>query len=176
MTHLYQALLGPDWASLAPITRHLHSPDPMVLLEGRVDIVRGANPIAAMIAGILGLPRAGQQQSALVKVSVKDSGELLERWYDGRHFATYQDRSGCNLTERFGSFALQFVLRVEAGSLHFDPAGVKLWGVGLPNSVAPAIAATERAQAETHIFDVSLSLPLVGLIIHYRGELKAVTD
>lgn len=176
MTHLYQALLGSDWAILAPVTRHLHSPDPTVLLEGRVDIVRGTNPLAAMVAGLLGLPRAGRQQSALVKVSAMGSGELLERWYGGRHFATFQDRSGPCLAERFGPFELRFTLRVEDGVLNFDPAGVKLWGVGLPRPVSPTIDATERADADTHIFDVSLSLPLIGLIIHYRGGLAVATD
>ncbi|WP_417487087.1 DUF4166 domain-containing protein [Maricaulis sp.] len=176
MTHLYKALLGPDWETLSPVTRHLHSPDPIVLLEGRVDVVRGANPLARLIARILGLPRAGQRQSALVKVSTAGSGELLERWYDGRHFATVQGRSGVCLTERFGPFKLRFTLRVDAGVLHFDQAGVALWGVELPGPVSPKISATERAEAETHLFDVALSLPLVGLIIHYRGRLGVAAD
>ncbi|WP_323760867.1 DUF4166 domain-containing protein [Maricaulis sp.] len=176
MTHLYQALLGPDWAALAPVTRHLHSPDPTVLLEGRVDIVRGRNPLARLIATLLGLPRSGPQQSALVKVSAVESGELLERWYGGRHFATLKGRSGPYLTERFGPFELRFALRVEAGILRFDPSGVRLWGLSLPSTVSPSVTATEGAVSDAHVFDVSLRLPLIGLVVHYRGKLAVATD
>lgn len=125
MTHLYQALLGSDWSLLAPVTRALHSPDSTVLFEGTVDIVRGSRPLAPLIAGILGLPKAGRQQPALVKVSKSGAGELLERWYDGRHFSTWQGRTAGLLTERFGPFGLSFRLRLANEVLHFDRQGLR---------------------------------------------------
>ncbi|ABI67165.1 MAG: hypothetical protein ACJAU5_001236 [Maricaulis maris] len=176
MTHLYQALLGSDWSLLAPVTRALHSPDSTVLFEGTVDIVRGSRPLAPLIAGILGLPKAGRQQPALVKVSKSGAGELLERWYDGRHFSTWQGRAAGLLTERFGPFGLSFRLRLADEVLHFDRQGVTLWGIRLPEALSPRVVANERSAGDRHVFDVALSLPLVGLIVQYRGELVAATD
>ena len=176
MTHLYQALLGPDWAKLAAVTQELHSPDPAVLFEGRVEIIRGRHPLADLVAALLGLPKSGRELPALVRVSRLDGDELLERWYDGRYFATRQARSAGRLTERIGPFTLAFDLRLEAGALVFDQAGVTLWSLSLPHILWPRIRAREGADGQAHLFDVALSLPLVGLIVRYRGRLEQASD
>jgi len=176
MTHLYQALLGPDWDQLTAVTRRLHSPDPVVLFEGRVDIIRGRNPLASMFAVLLGLPKAGLDLPALVRISRVDGEELLERWYDGRHFATRQGRAAGQLTERFGPFSLAFGLRLEDGVLMFDQASVTLWSIALPRVLRPRIRARESADGKAHLFDVALKLPLIGPVVRYRGRLEEAPD
>jgi len=176
MTHLYQALLGQDWDKLAAVTQRLHSPDPVALFEGRVDIVRGRNPFASMFAAILGLPKPGRDLPALVRVSRIDGGELLERWYDGRHFATRQGRLAGRLTERFGPFSLAFGLRHDEGELVFDQVGVKLWSLALPRALWPRIRARERADGHAHLFDVALCMPLIGRVVRYQGRLEVAVD
>ncbi len=176
MTHLYQALLGSGWPRLAAVTHRLHSPDPVVLFEGRVTITRGRNPFAGFIAAILGLPKAGDDMPALVRVSRVDGGELWERWYDGRHFATRQGRSAGQLTEEFGPFSLFFELQCDDDRLVFEQVGAKLWSLVLPPALWPRIRAREGAQGPTHIFNVALSLPLIGLVVAYRGRLEEATD
>ncbi|WP_291843633.1 DUF4166 domain-containing protein [Maricaulis sp.] len=176
MSHLYQALLGSAWECLPEATRQLHSPDPAVLLEGRVDIERGANPLAGLLAFGIGLPRSGIDQPALVRVSREPDGELLERWYDGRHFATWQGREAGLLVERFGPFLLRFELQMEADTLQFRQHSVACWGIELPGWLAPAIRASERGDAVSHRFDVALRLPLLGQIIRYQGEVRLAAD
>ncbi|WP_143742991.1 DUF4166 domain-containing protein [Maricaulis sp. W15] len=176
MSHLYQALLGRDWDSLPAVTRLLHAPDPAILLEGHVDIERGGNPVAHLVAMLLGLPRAGAGQPALVRVSRDGDGELLERWYDGRHFATWQGREAGLLVERFGPFRLSFALAMDAGVLRFRQRDVALWGIALPQVLAPTIVASERGDVQSHRFDVMLRLPLLGQIIRYRGELRPAEE
>lgn len=176
--HLYEVLLGPSWAVLPAITRALHSPAPRSGFAGRAEIRRGDNAVAAWMAGMLGLPEAGADVPARVEVSrtrdrAQGSGELLERWYDGRHFATLQYARAGLLCERFGPFTLKFRLSASESGIDFHRAGVAVWGVPLPGFLAPRVTATERADGEVHRFDVRLDLPIVGLIIAYRGRLEA---
>lgn len=180
--HLYEDLLGPSWAALPAITRALHSPAPRSGFSGRADIRRGGNAVARWMAGMLGLPEAGADVPARVEVSrtvgrrgsrKQDNGELLERWYDGRHFATLQYARAGLLCERFGPFTLKFRLSASENGIDFHRAGVALWGVPLPGVLAPRVTASERAEGEVHRFDVRLDLPFVGLIIAYRGRLEA---
>lgn len=176
--HLYEELLGPSWAVLPAITRALHSPAPRSGFSGRAEIRRGDNAVARWMAGMLGLPEAGADVPARVEVSrtggrTGSTSELLERWYDGRHFATLQYAGAGLLCERFGPFTLKFQLSANENGIDFRRAGVALWGVPLPGLLAPRVTASERAEGEVHLFDVRLDLPVVGLVIAYRGRLEA---
>lgn len=176
--HLYEELLGPSWAELPAITRALHSPAPRSGFSGRAEIRRGNNAVARWMAGMLGLPEADADVPARVEVSRTEgrkhgNGELLERWYDGRHFATLQYAGAGLLCERFGPFTLKFRLSASESGIDFHRAGVAVWGVPLPDCLAPRVTASERAEGEVHRFDVRLDLPNVGLVIAYRGRLEA---
>jgi hypothetical protein len=174
---LYARLLGPDWLLLPAITRALHQPEPEALFEGRADIRRGSNLLARLMASLLGLPEAGSAVETLVKVSrTDDGGELLERWYGHRHFATWQGARDGLLIERFGPFELRFRLSGHEAGIDFHQIGVSLWGLGLPRALAPQVRASERADGDVHCFDVSLSLPGVGLIVAYKGRLERAVD
>jgi hypothetical protein len=174
---LYARLLGPDWLLLPAITRALHQPEPAALFEGRADIRRGTNPLARLIAALLGLPEAGPDIEAMVKVSrTEDGGELLERWYGHRHFATWQGERDGRLIERFGPFELRFRLSGHETGIDFNQMGVSLWGLDLPRVLAPQVRASERADGDVHCFDVAMSLPGVGLIVAYQGRLERASD
>lgn len=176
-THVYEALLGRSWQDLPDVTRMLHSPDPVVRFRGEADIRRGHRRAATLIADMLGLPEAGQAIAADVRVSAAPDGqEWLERWYDGRRFATLQYGRAGLLHERFGPFTLMFKLEGSVNGITFRRRGVRLWGVPLPSVLAPRITATERADGDCHLFDVELKLPLIGRIIAYRGRLKPLPD
>jgi Domain of unknown function (DUF4166) len=51
--------------------------------------------------------------------------------------------------------------------------GGRAFGVPLPRMLLPRIVASERAEAERHLFDVEISLPRVGRVVHYHGWLAA---
>ena len=172
--HLYERLLGASWARLPDVTRALHAPDGAVLFEGEADIDRGRSFMARLCTAALRLPAAGRSVSARVKTTREDDGELLERWFAGRRFATLQGADEGRLVERFGPFRLSF--RIEGGEagIVFHQTGVTVWGIPIPRALAPRVEACEQADAETHIFDVRLSMPGIGEIVRYRGRLRQV--
>ena len=109
---------------------------------------------------------------ARVSVNRSGSGELLERWYAGRRFATLQRAAGGLLVEDFGPFCLSFRLIGGADGIRFHQTGVRLWGLALPGWMAPRVEASERAAGDAHHFDVHLTLPGLGTIIRYSGRLR----
>ncbi|WP_417481166.1 DUF4166 domain-containing protein [Maricaulis sp.] len=178
---LYQRLLGAGWGSLPPVTRALHAPDPVALFEGRADISRGSHPLARLAAGLLRLPQAGIGVPARIMVSRAGEGELLERWYQGRRFATVQGERAGLLHERFGPLRLGFRLTASPEGIDFHQQRVALWFIPLPSWLAPRVQARERFEPgvngaeDAHLFDVRLTLPGIGLVIAYRGRLLPVS-
>lgn len=170
--HLYEQILGVSWAELPESTRFLHSPAPVCELCGHADIQRGGNALAELLASTLGLPLAGTAVPTRVRVTARDGGELLERWYAGQRFATWQWVKDSLLLEQFGPFTLAFALTGSEAGIAFQLYRVRLWGMPLPKGLRPHITASERSKSGAHLFDVELRLPLVGRIVRYAGSLR----
>jgi hypothetical protein len=76
------------------------------------------------------------------------------------------------LTERFGPFSLAMALVWEEGRLKFV---IRRWRLGplvLPLWLAPLSTTHESVVDGRFNFDVGISLPLIGLVVRYRGWLK----
>ena len=82
------------------------------------------------------------------------------------------ERNG-QLEERLGPMCFRFALRVENQATVWTLVGVKLLGLlPLPLAWFRGVGARESAQSGRYHFDVSAALPVVGLLIHYRGWLS----
>ncbi|MDZ5650529.1 DUF4166 domain-containing protein [Nitrospirillum sp. BR 11828] len=121
-----------------------------------------------------------------VSVTLTRTPEGGERWvrdFGGRRFASRLDagqgRNTHMVVERFGPAAYAQALVSDGGA---DGGTVRLvlrqWtllGLPLPLWLAPRSDATETAEptpdGERFRFDVRISHPLAGLIVHYRGWL-----
>jgi hypothetical protein len=174
----YQRALGESWAVIPDVTRQLHSPDPVVVFEGRADISRSRNPLAGLAADLMGLPRAGMDVPARITVTRSANGETLKRDYGGRVFETHQqvrqDGAQIVLIETIGPFRFHFRLTGHEDGIDFHLLRAHLWGLPLPGWLAPRMRACERADGNAHIFDVASALPLIGEIVSYRGRLVRI--
>ncbi|MEP1327199.1 DUF4166 domain-containing protein [Pseudophaeobacter sp.] len=82
---------------------------------------------------------------------------------------SYDRRRGCAV-ERFGPFAIDLTLEVKVDDLLVRVIGARIFGLPLPGWMNPRSAAREFATAQGQFgFDISASLPLVGLLIRYQG-------
>ena len=72
---------------------------------------------------------------------------------------------------------MAFLLDVKAteSGLGLELRRVSLLGLPIPRGLWPRVKAQERVVDGTFAFDVALSLPVVGLMIHYRGTLRENT-
>jgi hypothetical protein len=76
------------------------------------------------------------------------------------------------MTERFGLLNFELALSVEDGKLHFPVSGGSCLGVPIPNFLLPKSDTFEFIDSQGRAcFDVSISLPLAGHVVTYRGWL-----
>ncbi|WP_416235343.1 DUF4166 domain-containing protein [Nitrospirillum sp. BR 11164] len=106
-------------------------------------------------------------------------GELWVRDFAGRRFASRQSlgrgRDAHLVVESFGPAAFAMALVADADGVTLVLRRWTLFGLPLPLWLAPRSAATETVAStpdgDRFHFDVRLSHPLAGLIVHYRGWL-----
>jgi hypothetical protein len=75
------------------------------------------------------------------------------------------------LAERLGAMTLVFVLKAVAGRIEWRVAGARFLGVPLPTRWFVGACATEALVGGRYTFDVRATLPVVGLLVYYRGWL-----
>jgi hypothetical protein len=174
---LYERILGHSWAQLAPEIRQLHSVTAASSFAGRCTVDRGRNPLACLIATIIGFPRASVNRSISVQLTREGDGERWVRTSGGRTFSSVQipgrGRAEWLVRERFGPVSVDMALLVEGSTLHYIVRRWGLFGIPLPLFFGPRSTAVESARDGQFCFDVTISHPLTGLIVRYRGLLTA---
>jgi hypothetical protein len=174
-TGLYPRLLGAGWGELPEVVRRLHSGGSRSA-SGLFDVRHGLS-LRGGIARWLGLPAAGQALPTVLTVTADSAGERWKRRFGASEFVTEQ-RAGSDgrLLERFGPFELRLDLRVEDGTLRYEPggAGVRLFGkvVAIPRWLAPRIAGRVSADGEQARVQIEVAAPLVGFVMGYSGSVR----
>lgn len=75
------------------------------------------------------------------------------------------------LHEQLGPLRFWFRLTVQDGQLVWLVDRARFWVIPLPSTWFKQVTAFEGTNAGRYTFDVSASLPWVGLLVHYRGWL-----
>lgn len=108
-----------------------------------------------------------------MKFIARGGAETWERNFAGRIMRSRLSRARIpgQIKERFGPFAFTIRLRWDGVRLHYEMAGARFLGLRLPRALLPRSDTFESVGDGVFRFDVRLSLPLVGLLAHYRGWL-----
>lgn len=175
---LYRRLLGAGFDHLPEPLRALHDLQGQSLYEGRAEVTRGPNPLARLIAGLLGLPEEGQDVPVTVEFRRDGIGEIWTRNFGNRRFATQlrpvPNTDGGKLSERFGPFALTMDLVPRSDGLELVPLHFTAFGLPIPRWLAIRSTAREVVRAGRYGFDVTIDLPVLGRLVGYRGWLEPV--
>ena len=168
---LFQRALGPEFEKLPAAVRALHTATGHRRYRGQVEVVRGGNALARLFAWATRLPPAGQGE---VEVEIDASGEE-ERWtrHIGGHAMPSRlwERNGL-LCEQLGLARFGFRLTVEQGGIVWRVERVTALGLPLPARWFGSVQARESELEGRYRFDVAASMPVVGLLVHYRGWLQ----
>jgi hypothetical protein len=104
-----------------------------------------------------------------------------ERWVRTSGESTFSSiqvpgrgRSEWLVRERFGPVSVDMALVVDGQTLHYVVRRWAFFGISLPLFLGPRSTAVESAKEGKFRFDVTISHPLTGLIVQYRGLLTAV--
>lgn len=173
---LFQTALGGGFLALPDVVQDLHGVLHRRRWAGRAVIMRGCGLLARLICRIVGFPPAGQDVP--VEVSMHRSGQA-EHWvrdFGGKRFRSVLSVSKAGgVWERFGPFAFEIGLEALDGQLLYPVRRARLFGLPWPMALTPKSDTFEAVDADGRAtFDVAISLPIVGQLIHYQGWLAPV--
>ncbi|WP_299609611.1 DUF4166 domain-containing protein [uncultured Tateyamaria sp.] len=159
--------------------QQFHGTSGPILWSVYADVKRGTGALSRLIGWIFRFPRPRQAGPETVSIDRTQSaqGTPIEMWtrtFAGKSMTSIlSSQNGGLIFERFTPFT--FGLRHEQGAKGIQ-MHLENWHIGtlpLPGILAP------RSQTKAHDnddrryqFDVRLSDPLVGLLVHYRGWLE----
>jgi hypothetical protein len=176
---LYQRILGAEWHRLHPTLREAHFDSSARPAYGSFRVVHGKGRLARLLAGLLGLPHAAEAVPIQLEITADDRGQRWFRTFGDKKLTTLQfEAPGHLLAERFSALELRFRLVAGGNSLRYEQERAFLCigrqRLPLPRRVSPSVSATETvatSPGRTHVA-VTVSMPWIGLLIAYEGELE----
>jgi len=168
---VFQRVLADSFGELPDTLQRVHDARLTKRLFGRCDVERGGNWMVKWLAPIASLPPTAMDTSLSVTIHADAQSETWTRDFNGHRMQSRLWASDELLAERLGPITLFFTLRAEQGRLEWRVAGAKYFAVPLPVGWFAGACATEQMIDGRYTVDVRATLPLVGLLVHYRGWL-----
>ncbi|MEO1239837.1 MAG: DUF4166 domain-containing protein [Pseudomonadota bacterium] len=170
---LYENVLGSAFCDLPRPIQAFHAATGT--WRGTADITGGQSRAARALARLLGFPRAGKGVPVSVTTTRLGTGERWQRDF-GRHRMTTTQTPGVGrmeglIVERFGAITVGLALVADQGRLYLIPRRWSFLGIPLPKRFLPSGETFETETASTFQFDVTVRVPVLGLIAAYRGTL-----
>ena len=168
---------GPAFAELHPLIQQLHRSGGE--LHGVVEIGFGsgiAGFFGRRIARRLGLPIAGTAQLRVRIEHVKTRMDWHRQFDAGPDFRSCFEPIGSYpdgyWQESSGRLQLQLGVDILQGGWCWRQRALRLWGMRVPNWLAPQTHAGKEIRAGDYCFHVAIQLPLLGRALSYSGRLK----
>ena len=168
---LFGGLLKDSFEALPPAIRQIHDKRSKHL-RGRGNVTRGTHWLVKWLAPFASLPPTGRDIPIDVVIRVHSQGETWSRNFNGHAMESHLFANGLLLAERLGAVTLIFKLSADANTLQWKVTGAKCLGLPLPTTWFAGAGATEHILDGRYSFDVSATLPLIGLLVHYQGWLS----
>lgn len=124
-----------------------------------------------LLAKWLGLPKAGFNVKVTVSITQEGSRQRWERRFDGRPLISHLALNGMKATEYVGSLEIDYDLQLAGQTLTYHSRAARWKGRPIPK---PNIAAILKETPKGWHVDVSVSLPIIGLVCHYWGDMEPV--
>jgi Domain of unknown function (DUF4166) len=170
---VFRRALGESFAMMPGPIRAAHEVADQLLLEGRGSVTGARTFPARLLARILGFPGDAPDVPVRVEMRALDKTEIWTR-----EFGTARFRSRIiptnrgRVLERFGPLTFQLQLTARADGLDYAIVSGRFGFIALPSFLVPRSYAKERLDNSGRFyFDVPISLPGLGLLVHYRGWL-----
>lgn len=174
---LYRRAIGPAFDALPEAIRALHQAQGRSVWTGRAVTRGAANPLAALLARLLGFPPAQADCAAEVVIDAAPNRSAWRRTIGGAVFSSALSgaRDGGLVRERFGPATMDLRLTPEGDRLIYAVEGWRLGPVPMPRFLGPSTRAHETVDAAGRfVFDVEISMALIGRLAGYRGWLTRV--
>ncbi|KIT14815.1 DUF4166 domain-containing protein [Jannaschia aquimarina] len=173
---LFARTLGPAFATLPPEVRALHDVLHVRRWQGRARIERGGSVLSRLVCAVFRFPRAAPDVPVEVEMESHGESETWIRTFGRDSFRSHLRPRGDRMTERFGLLTFELDLTADDEGLHYPVRRGWALGIPIPRALLPRSETREFARDARVEFDVRLSAPLAGLLVHYRGWLTPADD
>lgn len=167
---LFASLLGERFHGLPPSVRTVHGGGGRREYTGVAEVARGSGWITGFCARVAGLP---PPHRGCFRIVIDDAatGERWSRHFGrtGMHSRLWSERG--RLHERLGPITFAFALDATDSGLEWRMERARFLVVPLPLRWLGGVRARAFDHAGRYGFDVSVALPVIGRLIHYRGWL-----
>lgn len=171
---LYRQILGSAWERLPPAISALHAGGVRVA-SGQARIERGGGLLAAIVARVIGFPKAGEDVPVTVRFVADGDKEIWTRDFGGKIFRSVQvegkGRDRHLLAEVFGPFRVLMAPVPDGNRLQLVVRGWQFLGIPLPMFLAPDGDTYEEERDGRFHFHVEIGGRLTGLVVRYTGWL-----
>lgn len=171
---VFRTILGDQFGTLPPKLQALHG-DPETIWTGKAKVQGASNPLAKLIAAIVGMNIKTGQTPLTVKFTADKTGEHWIRDFGGQvfrsHFSLGKGRNTHLAVERFGIVKVGLALVKNGERLRFIPRRCTVLGIPLPKFLMPQEESYEYEKDGKFHFNVAVRLPFIGLIAAYQGWL-----
>ena len=173
MSTLFVDLLGDAAFSTLPVkVQALHRATGTLIYRGEADVQRGTGLLARLCGWVTAQPPAATRVPLQVEIAATAAVERWTRDFAGHPMRSTMWASNGLLCERLGLVTFGFNLTAKDGELIWGVRRVSALGVPLPARWFDGVHARESEEAGRYHFDVAASLPLAGMLVHYRGWLE----
>lgn len=175
---IWQQVLGPHFQCLPAALQCFHGLQGRHVLIGGAEVTAPASAVAGWLARLLGMPRQAGPCPLHFVLLAGPAGEHWRRDFGGHPMTTRLTAQGAHIVEAVGPaglLRLGFALRANADALEMQLAWLRVIGLPWPRRLLPKVVAHEHADEVKGIhrvlFDIQVSLPLLGALTRYRGHL-----
>lgn len=177
---LYRRVLEDAFDRLPAAVRDLHEVTVRRRFSGRASVTGARGLIAWVVARIVGFPRDMEDIPVAVTLEREGEKEIWRRDFNGQKFHSIQyvgaGRYEGMLVEQFGPMRFGLAVLSDATTLRLDVMRWDFLGLPLPSMLAPRCDAFEQEVDGVFRFSVQISLPIFGMLVHYRGHLRPEAD
>ncbi len=174
MTPLFEKAIGREaWDTMPTSYRTGHDLWDRHVMRGTSKVTRGKGALARFIAAVFRFPP--ERDDTPLTVTMERIGET-EKWtrnFDGQRFFSVLSYAGPGrVRERFGPFEFELDLPVNDGRMEMNVMRGWVMGLPMPAWALPKSETAEFDQNGVFRFDVKISAPVTGMIVHYQGQLR----
>lgn len=169
---LFASVLGEDFAKLAPPIQELHGQLGVARFRGRANVTGASTFLGHVAARIVGFPASVNDIEVNIEIDADETREIWQRDFGGHTFCSTLTQRGSHVAERFGPLSFTLGLKRDGESLLYPVLSARFLGLPLPRFLTPRSESSESVDDQGRFtFDVKISLPIAGLVAHYRGWL-----
>ena len=173
--NIFQTILGDQFETLPPLVQALHT-ELDTIWQGQARVKTARNPLGKLIGRIVGINVKAGDMPLTVSFKTDDTGEQWVRKFGDQSFSSHFSRgTGRNThlaVERFGIVKVGLALVKDGKRLEFIPRRCTVLGVPLPQFLIPKGESYEHEANGKFHFNVTIKLPIIGLIAAYQGWLE----